>query len=333
MRVVKKSDSKTTHPHSKDGCEFGYEVKFGRRGTYVAGRRLHLVRGRKYRFKMEDVPAEFPFYITQSAIGGGNATQDFLEGVKGSHTTKNDMLVFNVPRNCPSTLYYHSTTQPLMGFIINVTDEGELPIEDTVVLPSPSPNYGPSYRAPPSYTVALQQCAGAGSLRDLPRLPQYQPPPAYPNVMSERQAFATVIQTIVNEPLGPEPTPADGYSDPAYNAPVVGADPIYDVADSQPPLPEYGSEAPVAWTKAGVKAAEAGIAEALFGTADPVYDTAKSEEEALLEALADSLATQQPGDGVSEPSDWALPSAEAPPELPAYSFDDANPADLPSDLA
>jgi hypothetical protein len=162
VRVAKKLDGvPTMHPWVRLGCEFGYEVRQANE-PWVAGRKIQLVRGQKYTFRLYNVSRDFPFYISYSEIGSGNGAQEYLQGVQGSPAIGNEVLTFTVPFDCPSLLYYQCARQKSMGGPIYIVDDDqqltEVIVEDKdsvvseqaaiVEPPSELPPAGPSQTAP-----------------------------------------------------------------------------------------------------------------------------------------------------------------------------------------
>ena len=76
---------------------------------------LYLMRGQTYMF--ENKMGAHPFRI-QSTSNGSTGTQ-WNVGVTNNDVT-NGVLIFEVPFNCPNTLYYQCTAHPNMGGALNI---------------------------------------------------------------------------------------------------------------------------------------------------------------------------------------------------------------------
>lgn len=223
VRVARKLDgTPTTHPWSRTGCEFGYEIRQASE-PWAAGRKLQLVRGHKYSFRLSDVNRDFPFYISFSEIGGGNGMQEYLQGVQGSPAIANDTLIFTVPYDCPPLLYYQCTRQKSMGGAIYIVDDAE-PLEEVTVddsesmvseheyvpEPTPAPTIipppavasaqprilpavpppNPTYFAPPLYVATGNHSSRANV--EPASLPTYYTPPVYDTAVSGRGPYRPV---------------------------------------------------------------------------------------------------------------------------------------------
>jgi hypothetical protein len=104
----------TYHPHLGQSTPEGFSI------DGISGGELLLERGVTYSFRMKDVPAGYPFYLTTSPSGVG--TEPLTAGVEGAPATGNDEVLFTPGPDTPDVLYYQSTTAPLMGWRIRITD-------------------------------------------------------------------------------------------------------------------------------------------------------------------------------------------------------------------
>lgn len=111
------------HPAFGQGHSEGYVV------NGAQGASLTLTRGQTYVFRMLNVPAIHPFYITTSSTGGGTAAWNV--GVVGNFATGTAELTFTVPESAPDELWYQCGAHAMMGgriTVVSATDvEGELP--------------------------------------------------------------------------------------------------------------------------------------------------------------------------------------------------------------
>jgi len=78
---------------------------------------------------MNQVPHDYPFYITASLIGSGELAFD--DGVTGQIAAGNDVLRFDVPMDAPQLLYYQCAIHSHMGNLIDITD---VPVSEPVIL-------------------------------------------------------------------------------------------------------------------------------------------------------------------------------------------------------
>ncbi len=109
------------HPYTGLGSEDGYRI------NALPGADLWLRRGVTYTFKMVNVPADTPFYLSTSPVGNGAAP--FEDGVVGSPAIGNDSLVFTPGESAPDVLYYQSTNREYMGWRLWIGDAVVVGIE------------------------------------------------------------------------------------------------------------------------------------------------------------------------------------------------------------
>ncbi len=102
------------HPHLAQGTMDGYAM------DGISGGELLLERGVTYSFRMKDVPAAYPFYLTMSSSGDG--AEPYTAGVEGAPASGTDEVLFTPGPETPEVLYYQSTTAPLMGWRIRIAD-------------------------------------------------------------------------------------------------------------------------------------------------------------------------------------------------------------------
>jgi hypothetical protein len=125
VRVAKKVDETRPdkHPFQNEGSAMGYEVRAPNDPQYILGRELWLVRTISYTFRLEkSVNIDYPVYISTSDYGGGNAIDEYLDGVRNSPAYSPGALLFTPPLNCPDVLFYQCSKHKGMGYRINIVD-------------------------------------------------------------------------------------------------------------------------------------------------------------------------------------------------------------------
>lgn len=77
---------------------------------------LSLVRGRTYVFRLNAVPSNHPFAISE------NGFEPFGEGVTGNGSTGTTEVTFAVPLTAPSTMFYICQFHPEMIGLLTIID-------------------------------------------------------------------------------------------------------------------------------------------------------------------------------------------------------------------
>jgi hypothetical protein len=101
----------------------------------IEGRKLNLIRGKKYKFELDDLTDDHPFIISSSPHGG-NSIGEYLIGVIGNGSTQSSnpaTLVFDIPHKAKGPLYYQSALVSDKGGLINIGDIISDADEDTFV--------------------------------------------------------------------------------------------------------------------------------------------------------------------------------------------------------
>jgi hypothetical protein len=100
------------HPYYQQGHEKGYLIEG------VQGGELWLMRDSTYTFRMIDIPAGDPFYISTSPAGHGAGV--FTSGVTGQPAAGAGELKFTPGSDAPDLLYYQSMAHDDMGWRLHI---------------------------------------------------------------------------------------------------------------------------------------------------------------------------------------------------------------------
>ncbi len=139
--------SQSSSEYSADGTTFKITVKspdYYSNKYYVDGvqtKSLNLKKGFTYYFNVDEFSTNsHPLFIGTSS-GGGNYSSEYSSGITNSRATSG-ILIFTVPNDAPSTLYYNCGLHSSMGGVINTSLSTVL--AETSPAPSP-PSTPPSY--------------------------------------------------------------------------------------------------------------------------------------------------------------------------------------------
>lgn len=200
--VAKKVDDRRPdkHPFEEDGSAFGYEVRTSDDPQFILGREVWLVRQVEYTFKfLPSVTKEYPFYLTTSDYGGGNAVEEYLEGVRNSPATFGQNLKFTPGLGCPDLLYFQCSKHKSMGYRINIVDS-EAQVGRPVL--SRAPSTMPEQTPPAEEPEPIDETESEEE-EDIIAAPApvYRAPPPYSNV--QRISSPRTVQFLPTENRDP----------------------------------------------------------------------------------------------------------------------------------